>query len=107
MGAIEHLQNRFAFRVPLPQSLATFSIITVFSSQKEARNIECGFAPGHKNLHFLRQDTEQHEQVQPSSKQEASTEFKKAINAEGDFKRVPLDPMILDKAISIGTAMSP
>jgi hypothetical protein len=32
--------------------LATFNIITVFSSQKEARNIECGFAPGHKMCIF-------------------------------------------------------
>jgi hypothetical protein len=38
---------------------ATFSIITAFGSQKEARNIECGFAPGHKNVHFLREDTNQ------------------------------------------------
>jgi hypothetical protein len=47
---------------------ATFSIITVFNSQKEARNIERGFALGHKNVHFLREDTEKHEQVQSSSK---------------------------------------
>jgi hypothetical protein len=37
----------------------TFSIITAFGSQKEARNIERGFAPGHKNVHFLREDTNQ------------------------------------------------
>jgi hypothetical protein len=30
----------------------TFGIITVFSSQKEVKNIERGFAPGHKNVHF-------------------------------------------------------
>jgi hypothetical protein len=36
---------------------ATFGIISIFGSQKEARNIECGFAPGHKNVHFLREDT--------------------------------------------------
>jgi hypothetical protein len=36
---------------------ATFSIITVFGSQKEARNIERGFAPSHKNVYFLREDT--------------------------------------------------
>jgi hypothetical protein len=41
---------------------ASFDIITVFGSQKEARNIERGFALGHKNVHFLREDTEQHEQ---------------------------------------------
>jgi hypothetical protein len=44
----------------------TLSIITVFSSQKEARNIDSGFAPGHKNVHFLREDIEQHEQEHPS-----------------------------------------
>jgi hypothetical protein len=46
---------------------ATFGIITVFGSQKELRNIERGFHLGHKNMHFLREDTEQHEQVQPPS----------------------------------------
>jgi hypothetical protein len=33
----------------------TFSVISVFGSQQEARNIEKGFAPGHKNVHFLRE----------------------------------------------------
>jgi hypothetical protein len=47
---------------------ATFGIIIVFDSQKEARSIERGFAPRHKNVHFLREDAEQHEQAQPSSK---------------------------------------
>jgi hypothetical protein len=32
---------------------ATFGVITVFGSQQGARNIEKGFAPGHKNVHFL------------------------------------------------------
>jgi hypothetical protein len=31
---------------------ATFGIITIFVNQKEARNIECGFAPRHNNVHF-------------------------------------------------------
>jgi hypothetical protein len=31
---------------------ATIAIITVFDSQKEARNIERGFAPDHKNVYF-------------------------------------------------------
>jgi hypothetical protein len=86
--------------------LATFSIITVFDSQKESRNIERGFASGHKNVHFLREDTEQHEQEQPSSK-EITAEFKKAIEAEGDFKRVAIDPRVSDKAVCIGTKMNP
>jgi hypothetical protein len=32
---------------------AIFRVISVFGSQQEARNIEKGFAPGHKNVHFL------------------------------------------------------
>jgi hypothetical protein len=33
--------------------LATFRVISIFGSQQEARNIEKGFDPGHKNVHFL------------------------------------------------------
>jgi hypothetical protein len=84
--------------------LTTFSIITIFDSQKEARNIERGFTLGHKNVHFLRESIEQHEQEQPLK--ETSIEFKKAIEAEGDFKRVALDPRVPDKAVCIGTEMS-
>jgi hypothetical protein len=32
---------------------ATFRIIFIFGSQQEARNIERGFTPGHKNVYFL------------------------------------------------------
>jgi hypothetical protein len=32
---------------------ATFRVISIFGSQQEARNIEKGFTPGHKNVHFL------------------------------------------------------
>jgi hypothetical protein len=84
---------------------ATFGVITVFDSQKEDRNIECGFAPGHKNVHFLREDTDQLEQ--PSPKQEISVEFKKAIKAGGDFTRVALNPRVPSRTVCIGTEMSP
>jgi hypothetical protein len=86
---------------------ATFNIIIVFGSQKEARNIEYGFAPGHENVHFLREDVDQHEPVQPSSKQETSAEFKKPIEAEGDFNRVAIDPRVPDRTVCIGAKMSP
>jgi hypothetical protein len=49
---------------------ATFGAITVCGSEKEARNIERGFALGHKNVHFLREDTNQDEPWHPSSKQQ-------------------------------------
>jgi hypothetical protein len=83
---------------------ATFSVITIFGSQKEARNIERGFAPGHKNVTFLREDTNQPEQ--PLPKQEISVEFKKAIEANSDFTRVALDPRVLDRTVCIGAKLS-
>jgi hypothetical protein len=33
--------------------IATFGVISIFYSQKDARNIEQGFTPSHKNMHFL------------------------------------------------------
>jgi hypothetical protein len=81
---------------------ATFSIITIFGSQKEARHIEHGFILEHKNVHYLREDTE-HEQ--PSPRSETSTEFKKAIQTKGDVARVALDPRVPDKTICIGVEM--
>jgi hypothetical protein len=86
---------------------ATFGIIIVFGSQKEARNTMRGFALSPKNMHFTREDTEQHEHVQPPTKKETSTEFKIAMEAKGDFKRVALDPRVPDKAVSVSTEMSP
>jgi hypothetical protein len=36
---------------------ATFRVITVFDNQKDSRNIEQGFVPDHKNVHFLREES--------------------------------------------------
>jgi hypothetical protein len=83
----------------------TFGVITIFGSQKEAKNIECGFAPGHKNMHFLTEDTNQLEQ--PLHKQKIFTEIKKAIEAEGDLTRLALDPRVPDMTVCIGAEISP
>jgi hypothetical protein len=40
----------------------TFEIILVFDSQKDTRNIEQGFAPDHKNVYFVREESEQYHQ---------------------------------------------
>jgi transcription antitermination factor NusA-like protein len=56
-------------------------------------------------VHFLREDTDKPEQ--PLPKQEISVEFKKTIEAEGDFTRVALDPRVPDKTMCIGAKMSP
>jgi hypothetical protein len=68
---------------------ANFSVISVFSSQQDARNIEKGFAPCHKNIHFLRKELEQHNTFVSPCKAEASAEHKKVIKAEGEFKKGP------------------
>jgi hypothetical protein len=70
----------FYLKVP-----ATFGIILVFGSQKDARNIEQGFTPGHKNVHFVREEFEQYEQSTRPSDTKAPNEFKKAIKADGDI----------------------
>jgi hypothetical protein len=36
-------------------------------------------------------------------KAEASAEYKKAIEAEGEFRKVPLDPRVSDRAVCIST----
>jgi hypothetical protein len=84
---------------------ATFSVITTFDSQKKARNVERDFAPGHKNVYFLREYTNQSEQ--PPPKQEIPVEFKKSIEAKGDFTRLPLDPRVPDRTACIRVEISP
>jgi hypothetical protein len=42
--------------------LVTFSIITVFGSQKGVKNVKQGFAPGHKNVHLIWEEYEQYHQ---------------------------------------------
>jgi hypothetical protein len=86
--------------------LATFGVISIFGSQKEARNIEQDFAPSHKNVHFLREETE-HQQTKWPTNKEAPTKFKKAIEAEGDFLKVALDPRLPDRDICLGTKIGP
>jgi hypothetical protein len=61
-----------------------------------ASNIEKGFSPGHKNIHFLREQSEKYE-TQPL------TECKMVIEAKGEFQKVPLDPRVPYKTICIGT----
>jgi hypothetical protein len=81
----------------------TFRVISIFNSQKDARNIEQGFTPDHKNVHFLREESRQYQQSAYPLKAEALVEFKKAIEADGDFKKVPLGHMLPDRAVCLGT----
>jgi hypothetical protein len=38
---------------------ATFGVIPVFGSQQKGRNMEKGFTIGHKNVHFLQEQSDQ------------------------------------------------
>jgi hypothetical protein len=61
-------------------------------------------SPGHRNVHFHREDTNQPEQ--PLPKQKISAEHKKAIEAEGDVTRLTLDPRVPDKTVCINAEIS-
>jgi hypothetical protein len=50
-------------------------------------------------VHFLREETDQ--QVEWHVIKEAPTEFKKAIEAEGDFKKVALDTRVPVRAVCL------
>jgi hypothetical protein len=62
---------------------------------------------GHKNVHFLREESEQFQQPSCPNKTEAATEFKKAIEAYGDFKKVALEPRVPGRVVCLGTEMCP
>jgi hypothetical protein len=40
-------------------------------------------------------------------KAEALTEFKKAIEVDGNFKKVPLDPRVPNRVVCLGTEIEP
>jgi hypothetical protein len=77
----------------------------VFDSQKDARNNEQGFAPGHKNVHFIREEPEQYQQQAYSSVPKAWTESKQENESDGKTRKIHLDPRVLDKVVFLGTGM--
>jgi hypothetical protein len=74
----------------------TFRIISVFGSQKDAKNIEQGFMPNHKNVQFVREESDQYQQSTCPIGPKAPTKFKKVIEVDGDIKNVALDPTQLE-----------
>jgi hypothetical protein len=86
---------------------ALFGVISVFISQKDARNNEQGFALGHKNIHFLKEAPEHYQQQSCSANAKASSEAKSAIEANCETKRVVLDPRVSNKTAFVGKDLSP
>jgi hypothetical protein len=59
-------------------------------------------------VHFLKEESEQYQQLACPINAEAPAEFKKAIEADGNFKKVALDPRVPDnRAICLGIETSP
>jgi hypothetical protein len=59
-------------------------------SQKDARNIKQGFAPGHKNIHFLKEALYHYQQQLCSPDTKALSETKSAFEADCETKWVAL-----------------
>jgi hypothetical protein len=73
-------------------------VITVHGDQTEVGNIEKEYTPGQKNVHAVveEEEKEEIENVKPQTKAQACEET----------KRVPLDPLVPDKQVIIGTELS-
>jgi hypothetical protein len=65
---------------------ASLGVISFHDSQKDARNIEQGFTPGHKNVHFLREAEAGGQHDICAAKDEARSGGKTTIEAECDTK---------------------
>jgi hypothetical protein len=79
--------------------LAMFGVISVFNCQKDARNIELGFALGRKNIYFFKEASEHHQQYSCSTDTMAPNKAKPAIKTDCETKRVALDHRVPNKAI--------
>ena len=72
-------------------------VITVHEDQTEARNIEKEYTLGQKNVHAIaEEEKEETKNAKPQPKAQACEET----------KRVPLDPLVPDKQVIIGTGFS-
>jgi hypothetical protein len=77
-------------------------VITVFSDQQEAKNIERGFTRDQSNVHQLNSTEERKEPYVEVKRDKEKIE----IAADDEMKKVYLDDM-LDRAVMIGAHLSP
>jgi hypothetical protein len=54
-------------------------------------------------VHFLQEESEQHQQTACPLKAKALVEYNKAIKADDEFKKGPLHPRVPDRAVCIDT----
>jgi hypothetical protein len=77
--------------------LALLGVISIHSSQKDARNTEHGFTPGHRNVNCLQEEEAKEQQDTSTAKSEANIVGKSAIESECET----LDPRVPDKTVMI------
>jgi hypothetical protein len=86
---------------------AALGVISIHDNQQDARNIEKGFTPSHRNGNYLQE--EKSESVNDASANKSKEHFtdNPAIELECETKRVPLDLRVPDKTIMISQDLSP
>jgi hypothetical protein len=89
-------QQFLCMKMPAPKG-----VITVFSNQQEARNIEKGHTPGQTNMYQLKTADEKKETYEEARQDKEKIE----IAADGETKKVYLDDMP-DRAVTIGANLS-
>jgi hypothetical protein len=86
----------------VPTALGVFSI---HGSQKDARNIDQGFAPSHRNVNCLKD--EKAENCNGDAKSKNVDSFtSRPIVPKCETKRVPLDPKVPDKTVMTSQDLS-
>jgi hypothetical protein len=88
----------------LPDALG---VISIHDSQKDARNIEQGFAPGHRNVNCLQYEKIESCNDTSATKSREGLVRKIAIEPKCKTKRVPLDPKVPDRTVIISKDLSP
>jgi hypothetical protein len=79
---------------------ATLEVILVYGNKKDARNIEQGFAPGHRNVNCL-QDEKAEGSSSIARTEGEGTSASRPIELEFETKIVPLDSRVLDQTVMI------
>jgi hypothetical protein len=81
-------------------------VISVHGNQKDARNIEQGFAPGHRYVNCL-QDRKTEDSSNITGKQNKGSFRRRPIELECEIKTVSLDLRVPDKTVTISQDLTP
>jgi hypothetical protein len=82
-------------KVPAP-----LRVISIRGNQKELRNIEQGFTPGHKNVNCLQDENAENDSNIARNQNEGNSAGR-PIEPKCETKRVPLELRVPDKAVMI------